>query len=76
MSEWSKEHAWKVCVLQKGTKGSNPFLSAIYCLAVSCVAYNVDFDDWRDVRVVEGARLESVYTPKGYQGFESLSLRY
>ena len=28
MSEWSKEHAWKVCVLQKGTKGSNPFLSA------------------------------------------------
>ncbi|MCI7034093.1 MAG: hypothetical protein MR963_00900, partial [Bacteroidales bacterium] len=26
-------------------------------------------------RVVEEARLESVYTPKGYQGFESLSLR-
>ena len=30
---------------------------------------------WRLVRVVEGARLESVYTPKGYRGFESLSLR-
>lgn len=29
----------------------------------------------RDVRVVEGARLESVYIPKGYRGFESLSLR-
>jgi len=29
----------------------------------------------RGVRVVEGARLESVYTPKGYRGFESLSLR-
>ena len=28
MTEWSKVHAWKVCVLQKGTKGSNPFLSA------------------------------------------------
>lgn len=28
MSEWSKEHAWKVCVLQKGTVGSNPTLSA------------------------------------------------
>ena len=28
MAEWSKAHAWKVCVLQKGTKGSNPFLSA------------------------------------------------
>jgi hypothetical protein len=25
--------------------------------------------------VVEGARLESVYTPKGYLGFESQSLR-
>jgi hypothetical protein len=25
--------------------------------------------------VVEGARLESVYTPKVYRGFESLSLR-
>ncbi len=29
----------------------------------------------RDARVVEEARLESVYTPKGYPGFESLSLR-
>ncbi len=29
----------------------------------------------RGVRVVEGARLESVYTPKGYRGFESHSLR-
>ena len=29
----------------------------------------------RLVRVVEGARLESVYTPKGYRGFESLTLR-
>ena len=26
-------------------------------------------------RVVEEARLESVYTPKGYRGFESPSLR-
>jgi hypothetical protein len=30
---------------------------------------------WRVVRVVEGARLESVYTSKGYRGFESLTLR-
>ena len=30
----------------------------------------------RGVRVVEGARLESVYTSKGYRGFESLSLRH
>jgi hypothetical protein len=26
--------------------------------------------------VVEGARLESVYAPKAYPGFESLSLRF
>lgn len=29
----------------------------------------------RGVRVAEGARLESVYTPKAYRGFESPSLR-
>ena len=28
MSEWFKEHAWKVCVGQKLTEGSNPSLSA------------------------------------------------
>ena len=28
LSEWSKEHAWKVCVPQ-GTEGSNPSFSAI-----------------------------------------------
>ena len=29
MSEWSKEHAWKVCKRQKRFEGSNPFLSAL-----------------------------------------------
>lgn len=29
VSEWSNEHAWKVCVPQIGTEGSNPSLSAI-----------------------------------------------
>ncbi len=28
MAEWSKAHAWKVCILQKGIMGSNPILSA------------------------------------------------
>jgi hypothetical protein len=28
MSEWLKEHAWKVCISQKGIMGSNPILSA------------------------------------------------
>ncbi len=26
--EWSIGHAWKACVLQKGTEGSNPSPSA------------------------------------------------
>jgi hypothetical protein len=30
---------------------------------------------WRGVRVVEGARLESVYRSKAYRGFESRPLR-
>ena len=30
VAEWSKAHDWKSCVPLKGTKGSNPFLSAIY----------------------------------------------
>ena len=29
MSEWLKEHAWKVCIPLKGIEGSNPSLSAI-----------------------------------------------
>ena len=35
VSEWSKEHAWKVCI-PKGIEGSNPSLTAIKaCLIVS-----------------------------------------
>ena len=36
MAEWSKAHAWKVCIRQKCIEGSNPFLSAKY---VICVIY-------------------------------------
>ena len=28
LSEWLKEHAWKVCIPQKGIEGSNPSVSA------------------------------------------------
>ncbi|GEM_PF-5048676 len=38
-------------------------------------SFVLPYQAWRGVRVVEGARLESVYTPKGYRGFESLPLR-
>ena len=39
------------------------------------VAENAQTRLGRDARVVEEARLESVYTPKVYPGFESPSLR-
>ena len=39
------------------------------------VAENAPTCKGRDARVVEEARLESVYTPKVYRGFESRSLR-
>ena len=29
MQEWLNWHAWKACVLQNGTEGSNPSLSAV-----------------------------------------------
>ena len=32
VAEWSKAHAWKVCISQKGIKGSNPFLSANFII--------------------------------------------
>ncbi len=31
VTEWPKVHDWKSCVSQ-GTKGSNPFLSAIFLI--------------------------------------------
>ncbi len=43
MAEWSKAHAWKVCIRQKRIMGSNPILSAIimYCIRYNAVtAYN------------------------------------
>ena len=40
-----------------------------------CFAPKMVEKNRRNGRVVEGARLESAYTPKGYQGFESLFLR-
>jgi hypothetical protein len=35
MSEWFKEHAWKVCIRQKRIRGSNPRLSASPAIAPS-----------------------------------------
>lgn len=61
MSEWPKEHAWKVCIPQKGIKGSNPFLSA-------SVAVEYAATKRRDARVVERDGLENRFTRKCNEG--------
>ena len=40
-----------------------------------CGCFSICEETRKDARVVEEARLESVYTSKGYRGFESPSLR-
>ena len=44
VAEWSKAHAWKVCIPQKGIEGSNPFLSADF---IEMTRKNEKiFDEW------------------------------
>ena len=42
MQEWLNWHAWKACVPQKGTEGSNPSLSALLS-TVRNIFNNSDF---------------------------------
>ena len=35
LSEWLKEHAWKVCIPLKGIEGSNPSVSATLSTAAA-----------------------------------------
>ena len=51
-----------------------------FLLGVELIDIRVDYTYicvrfWRGAGAVERARLESVCTPKGYRGFESLPLR-
>jgi hypothetical protein len=39
LSEWLKEHAWKVCIPQKGIEGSNPSVSAF-------ISTQIFYDDY------------------------------
>ena len=64
VAEWSIAAVLKTVEL-RGSRGSNPCLSAFF----------IDHIYWRDARVVEEARLESVCAPKVYREFESRSLR-
>ena len=40
VAEWSKAHAWKVCIRHKRIEGSNPFLSA-KCLLKIIYIFNL-----------------------------------
>ena len=39
MAEWSKAHAWKVCIPHKGIEGSNPSLSASKQIFLTIIKY-------------------------------------
>ncbi len=56
-------------------RGKNVLLSNHLSFSLEGIDIEED-NERRGGRVVEGARLESVCTPKGYRGFESLPLRY
>ena len=60
MAEWSKALDSKSSLRLAVTRVRIPFPPFFWA-----------FLHWRGGRVVEGARLEIVYTPKGYRGFES-----
>ena len=63
--------------MKQNNKKKNTFVAENACgshFFVICTRFQKGVY-WRDARVVEEARLESVYTPKGYPGFESPSLR-
>ena len=56
-----------------GQRRRDSFYTSRYGILIVVVPPGRDL--WRDGRVAEGARLESVYTAR-YPGFESLSLRH
>jgi hypothetical protein len=43
VSEWLKEHAWKVCKSGKRFEGSNPFLSAKISISIFFNLFGVVF---------------------------------
>ena len=56
VAEWSKAHAWKVCIPQKGIEGSNPFLSAIF--AETFLWNSTIFYEWCEFCGNENANLD------------------
>jgi hypothetical protein len=57
MQEWFNWHAWKACVPQKGTGGSNPPLSAV-CQPEA------------EFRWTQSVFVAPFFDNKGYRGFE------
>src|SRR6185503_3296822 len=76
MAERSKAHAWKACRLQKGLKGSNPFLSAIYDnskrsavkFQASAFWIKMFLTPWRGSRVLYGEPAPTPLGPEGSNG--------
>ena len=60
MSEWSKEHAWKVCVPYQGTEGSNPSLSEAFLLRWHLSPVELGAFRWGDTQLRQGRKAAAV----------------
>ncbi len=54
VSEWLKEHAWKVCI-PKGIEGSNPFLSAILAINDKPLKKGLFYGERKDMNPSKGS---------------------
>ncbi len=73
MTEWPKVHDWNSCVLQKGTVGSNPTLSAVVSSTSICETRQA----WKGATVAEpGVRRGHTFSKRGKRvGGSGLELR-
>lgn len=65
VSEWLKEHAWKVCIGRKPIGGSNPFLSAKFFKSLIVKYLQNKF--WHTTKAKRAIRQSWIFKPKnGY----------
>ena len=57
MAEWSKAHAWKVCIRQKRIEGSNPFLSA---KGIHAIGVDFSFEEPSKARFCEVLKMKNI----------------
>ena len=82
VSEWSKEHAWKVCILQKGIEGSNPSLSAecpgfagVFCFHCECPEHIAFKQDYFTSQICNNLWTAGVNVTEAAQGLKSFIIK-